>query len=158
MRRPLTDFERPFLQRMGRRLRKVREDAGYARRELSDPTALNPQTIYRIELGLRRTRRSTLRVLAEVLVDHPEALTAELVDLAGPALAAESPYAERIARRRSRRLRRIEVLAEREQYWQSRATLEAEWRRRADAHAAFRANMRSSDLAFRMLKRLGALS
>jgi hypothetical protein len=61
-------------------------------------------TIQRIEAGARRTRRSTLDRIAEALGD-PQ-LAGVLAELAGPALAPESPYAERIARRRVRRHRR----------------------------------------------------
>lgn len=156
-RRPLTDPERPLLRRMGRRLREIREDAGCTRHEVAEETGLNEQSIYRIEVGLRRTRRSTLRVLAGFLAEDPDALTDELVETAGSALADESPYSARIAKRRARRLRRIGVLAQRDEYWRQRATLEAEWGQRAARHAAFRADMRSFDVAFRVLRRLGVL-
>jgi hypothetical protein len=55
----------------------------------------------RIERGLRRTRASTLDRIACALGEP--ALGGELARLAGPALAPESEYAERITRRRVRR-------------------------------------------------------
>lgn len=79
-----------------------------------------------------------------------------VVQMAGPALASESPYRAPIARRRLRRLRRIDVHAQRDDYWRQRATLEAQWRERAERHADFRATMRSVELPFRVLRRLGA--
>ncbi len=64
-----------------------------------------------IENGGRRTRRSTLGRVAAALTDANPSLGDEkpladaLAELAGPALAPESPHAERIARRRQRRKR-----------------------------------------------------
>ena len=63
--------------------------------------------IARIESGVRRTRRSTLRRIACVLVvENPrqgpvDQLLNDLVAMAGPALAEESAYAERVGRRRA---------------------------------------------------------
>jgi transcriptional regulator with XRE-family HTH domain len=77
--------------------------------ELAKAAQLSTSTIQRIEAGTRRTRRSTLHRIAEALGDPK--LASVLADLAGPALAPESPYAERIARRRERRHRRREAKA-----------------------------------------------
>jgi hypothetical protein len=71
------------------------------------------RSIRRLEHGERRTRISTLRLLAHVLVDHSpvlpavEEVAAQLIQAAGPSLADESPYGDRIeARRHRRRIRR----------------------------------------------------
>jgi transcriptional regulator with XRE-family HTH domain len=68
---------------------------------LAEASELSTSGIARIETGTRRTRPSTLDRIAVALGD-PE-LAKELAQLAGPARAPESPYAERIARRRARR-------------------------------------------------------
>ena len=61
-----------------------------------------------IERGRRRTRRSTLeRLVAALVAEQRRApILDELVDLAGPALAPESDWAERLDRRRERSERR----------------------------------------------------
>jgi len=66
-------------------------------------------TVRRIEVGTRRTRRSTLKRLVDVLLaEHPEDRRARsvvrLADLARTGIAAESPHADRIQRRRERRV------------------------------------------------------
>jgi DNA-binding XRE family transcriptional regulator len=83
-------------------MRDLRHDARLSRITLAETAELSESTIERIEGATRRTRRTTLGRIACVLHANAE----ELVDLAGPALAPESLYAERVARRRARRCRR----------------------------------------------------
>ena len=104
-RRPLQPEEVPDLEAMGADLRRHRLDSGVTQQSLADRVGMNRVSISNIERGQVRTRRSTLTDLANALrasdgtVDH-------WCELAGPALAAESEYADRIARRRARRQRR----------------------------------------------------
>lgn len=113
-RAPLTDSEAFFAEVLGRQLRSYREDAGLTRRELAAAAMLSAGQLGRIEWGTRRTRRSTLTRIAWALHGSdadPSALEAfvdELVGIAGPALAAESEYAERVGRRRERRFKKVE--------------------------------------------------
>lgn len=93
--RPLAAHEQPHLAALGRRLRALRRATGLTQAALGVAAGLHPVSVRRIELGLRRTRRSTLRRLVVALGTDPAAvdrLLAELVDLAGPALAEESPW------------------------------------------------------------------
>jgi hypothetical protein len=70
--------------------------------------------IEQIERGIRRRRRSTLDRIAAALVKvRPGLGTASdladrLASLAGPALAPESKYRERVEKRRKARWRRLE--------------------------------------------------
>ena len=59
---PVTADERPYVMALGRRLKAVREDAGWTRAQLADATGLNRKTIWRIEVGARRARVRTLAV------------------------------------------------------------------------------------------------
>ncbi len=111
MRRPIEAHEVVYLHACGARLAELRRDAGLSQRKLATAAELAPSTVERVEAGTRRTRRSTLDRIAGAL-NRPEA-AAELADLAGPALAPESPYAERIARRRERRKRSAECARQR---------------------------------------------
>lgn len=110
-RRPLNEAERDRLGTLGYRLQQARLTAGLSQLELAGGAQLHVDTVSRIERGVRRTRRSTLHRIAAALVASGldvdvEGLVDELVVLAGPALAPESRFAERIARRRARRWRR----------------------------------------------------
>jgi transcriptional regulator with XRE-family HTH domain len=107
--RPIEDAEIPYLEALGERLKRARCSRDVTQVELGKAAQLSVSTIQRIEAGTRRTRRSTLERIAEALGD-PQ-LADVLADLAGPALSPESPYAERIARRRGRRHRRREAKA-----------------------------------------------
>jgi transcriptional regulator with XRE-family HTH domain len=127
--RAITDDEVPHLLRMGARLEQLRMAAGMSRRAVADATGMNPQSIFRIERGLRRTRRRTLYLLAGAVSEDAEAAAAELVRLAGPALAPESPWVHRIERRRQRRLRKLQVQRQREEYQARRAAQLAHWHR-----------------------------
>jgi transcriptional regulator with XRE-family HTH domain len=120
--RPIEPGEVPYLTQLGDHLRRLRLDAGLTQWAMADLAALAPRHIRRLERGDSRTRRSTLERIADALADvdpdlgPAEQLLDRLVELAGPALAAESPYADRIARRRARRLRKKERLRMKE--WQ----------------------------------------
>lgn len=108
-RRPIRAFERPHLARLGRYLSGLRRTAGLTQDELALAAGLTRVHVSRIETGARRTRRSTLHRIACVLVvDNPElgpvdVLLEDMVALAGPALAEESAYRERVGRRRGPR-------------------------------------------------------
>jgi transcriptional regulator with XRE-family HTH domain len=102
-RRPIEDAERAELEALGRALADERRLAGLSIRQLAAASLLSPAQLSRIERGLRRTRFSTLERIADAL-DQPELLE-EWTQLVGAGLAAESLYAERIARRRERRFR-----------------------------------------------------
>jgi transcriptional regulator with XRE-family HTH domain len=95
-RRPIEAAEITHLEALGACLAAVRRDRGVTQAVLAEAAELSTSGIRRIEAGTRRTRRSTLDGIAAAL-DEPE-LADELARLAGPALAPESPYAERIAR------------------------------------------------------------
>lgn len=98
-RRPMTQAEVPHLEALGRRLCELREAAGLSQARLADSAELSPTHIASLERGTRRTRASTLERLGGVLGADVE----ELIGLAGPALAPESPHRDRIERRRRRR-------------------------------------------------------
>lgn len=136
-RRPIGPAEVPHLEALGRRLSELRRAAGLSRAALARAAELSSPTVGRLEAGTRRTRASTLARLAGALAgpDEAPALVAELAALAGPALAPESDFAERVDRRRARRARRAEREAEAEEARQERAdaALAAEARRRAAA-------------------------
>lgn len=108
-RRPILAREQPHLQRLGTLLSTTRRALGMTQAEVAREAALHWTSLQRIELGTRRTRRSTLRriaaafVLREPRLGPLDDLLDDLVTAAGPALAEESAYAERVARRRAAR-------------------------------------------------------
>ncbi len=107
-RRPILDWERPFLTRLGVRVRTLRQAAGMTQARLAASAGIAERSLRRIEYGERRTRRSTLRRLAQSIAEqhdgqHAGELLADLLEAVGPALAPESSYAERIEARRVRR-------------------------------------------------------
>jgi transcriptional regulator with XRE-family HTH domain len=109
-RRPIEVWEVPHLERLGQLLRQQRKAASLTQRELGNAAELSLGTISQIELGDRRTRHSTLRRIAAALVaaqpslTDSNALAASLAEAAGPALAPESIYRDRVDRRRRRRV------------------------------------------------------
>ncbi len=124
-RRPIAAYEVAYLQQLGFVLARLRQAAFLSQTELARGAQVSRQTVARVEAGTRRTRASTLRAMAEVLaatrwvdLGYPEELTAELVRLAGPALAPESLHAEGVKANRARRA--------------------ARWERRARVREAFR--------------------
>jgi transcriptional regulator with XRE-family HTH domain len=102
-RRPIQDSERSHLASLACALSDLRIAQGLSVRGLAAAAELSPSQLSRIERGLRRTRATTLARVAEAL-GQPDVL-ADLIRLAGPALAPESDYAERITRRRESRFR-----------------------------------------------------
>jgi transcriptional regulator with XRE-family HTH domain len=128
-RRPIEEYEKPHLAELGTALRTLRQHAGLSQAVLADHTGMNPRSISRIESGERRTRRSTLTRLLTALLNEDETLGEldylldGLVRRAGPALAAESPYQERVEARRLRREER------KEREWLRRMAVEDEARR-----------------------------
>lgn len=120
-RRPIDADEVPHLEALGHRLRSLRLAAGLTQEQLAAAAEMTRSGLGKLERGERRTRRSTIDRLAAVL--NPEdtaSTTTELVELAGHALAPESEYAERVARRRHRRAREREVAELRRQYVRER--------------------------------------
>lgn len=105
---PVTDEQREHLVRVGARVRELRGRARLSQRELGVLATLSATHVGRIERGVHRVRRSTLdRLLAHLVpADDREAVLDELAELAGPALAPESDYEPRRARRRAMRERR----------------------------------------------------
>lgn len=113
-RRPIEDWERPYLNDLGIRLRLYRDEIALPRREVAWLAQLHPSQLYRIETGIRRTCRSTIERIMAVYAQvyrWDDTETAErverLVALAGPALAPESEHAERVVRRRTKRFDRM---------------------------------------------------
>jgi transcriptional regulator with XRE-family HTH domain len=111
-RRPIESWEVPQLERLGCLLRVLRKAAGMTQRDLARSAELSSWMVSQIELGTRRTRRSTLRRIARAIVGaDPNAstedeLTEQLVEAAGEALAPESGYRARVDRRRKKRAKR----------------------------------------------------
>lgn len=111
-RRPILERERPHLERLGVALATTRRACGLTQREVALGAALSRTHVDRLEAGRRRTRRSTLRRIAAVfVVEEPrlgsvDRVVADFLRFAGPALAEESEYAERVARRRALRTER----------------------------------------------------
>jgi transcriptional regulator with XRE-family HTH domain len=154
---PINEVARPSLKALGRRLQAAREGAGWTRAEVADAIGMNRKSIWRIEVGARRTRVRTLAVIAQVISDSPDELVSQLTALGGSAIAHESRYVDRIETRRLRRVRRIEVLAQRDAYARERAAIEAEWAARTESHLRFRAAMQLFERSFRELQRIGYL-
>lgn len=106
LRRPVEPHELEPLRALGQRLRALRLQAGISPGQLGRAGPVGSRQVERIEQGTRRTRRSTLDALVAVLLlarpdlGDREQLVADLVALAGPALAPESPYADKTAGRR----------------------------------------------------------
>jgi transcriptional regulator with XRE-family HTH domain len=146
-RRPLEAWELPLLAALGERLRELREWAGLSQRLLGEAAELSADQVSRIERGRRRTRRSTLARLAGALAAHGrdgDQVLAELLELVGSALAAESAFAGRVERRRVARFDR----RRRQEAWR------AEWAGRLAASEADRVWMVSLDWRRRELGRV----
>jgi hypothetical protein len=107
-RRPITDDEIPHLEKLGSELRRLRESHGMSRPVVARGAQVSSTTIALIEWACRRTRPSTLRRIVDVLVPDPAkaaAIVEHLLELGGPAVAPESQWANRLDRRRARRVR-----------------------------------------------------
>ena len=69
-RRPITAAEVPYLERLGAELRRLRRvEAGLSRSQLAVCAKMSDRQIEGIEVGTRRTRRSTLERIAHALVE-----------------------------------------------------------------------------------------
>lgn len=104
---PIGPGDRPHLERLGARLRRLRHDAGLTQRELGDLAGVSDRTISGIETARARTPKSTLAKLVDHLVapDDHERVLEELVAATGPALGldAEERAQLRLERRIARR-------------------------------------------------------
>lgn len=114
-RRPITDDEIPALLELGRVLRHWRLRAGMTQARLADVLAMDPNHLWRVERGRRRTRESTLTHIAVALADATRRtadpldaveVLAALLDAGADVLAPETARSERsIPRKRKRRTR-----------------------------------------------------
>lgn len=103
-----------YLVRLGDELRRLRHHVGLNRQALGQRCLLHHNHIGKLELGYRRTRRSTLGRIAAALEEISpdlgpvEELVARLCGLAGPALAPETDYPRQVERTLRRKMRRRE--------------------------------------------------
>jgi transcriptional regulator with XRE-family HTH domain len=127
--KPLEDWERPYVKRLGNLLFELRSkpcdgDRNHlTQRELARRAGMSSKGLEKIEQGVRRTRRATLERIAGALVEaRPavgtvESVLEQLLKAAGPALAPPSAWsaahlrqAERRERRRAKRMASAEFL------------------------------------------------
>ncbi len=112
-RRPIADAEVQNLQALGAALRAARRSAGLTQAVVARRALIGERHLRDLETGRRRTRRSTLDRLSVALVSKSPAgmpafqILMILLQAAGSNLAAESPHAARVDRRRARRTRRL---------------------------------------------------
>lgn len=113
-RRPITPDEVPRLQALGDEIRRLRwRVAHVSRSKLALRAEVSIRQLEQIERAIRRTRRSTLGRIAGALVElrpdigAADELVERLAALAGPALAPESDYRERVEKRRRSRWDRL---------------------------------------------------
>ncbi|GAB3995311.1 hypothetical protein GCM10029992_12230 [Glycomyces albus] len=86
---------------LGALLRALRADRGMSAYTLAKRAAVNRSTVWRLEAGQRRPRRSLLANLAYGLEpDAPTPIADALAAAAGPFLAEESLWSERMHRKR----------------------------------------------------------
>jgi transcriptional regulator with XRE-family HTH domain len=96
-RRPITDDERPHLERLGQALRQLRRSSGLTVKELTVAAMISPQHWANLVGAKRRTKRSTLGRLVAIAVEanpalgSPDQLLEDLCDLAGPTLVLDDP-------------------------------------------------------------------
>jgi transcriptional regulator with XRE-family HTH domain len=96
---------------LGSALRTVRRDRKVSQRTLAGAAQISERHLQRLERGERLTRASTLDRLARALEPDEAAakvLLGQFLALAGPTLADETAYAERVERRRARRVAEVE--------------------------------------------------
>ena len=109
-RNPITDDELLFAEAMGAYLRSLRIESGLPTKTLAERSEIVTDTWRRLECATRHTRHSTLErianVLGEALGREPRTIYDEMVRLAGPCLAPESLYRDRVESRRATRLQR----------------------------------------------------
>ena len=113
-RAPIPDDHVQYLERLGTELEQMRCSLGLTAASVADAAFLSKSHVRRLERACRRTRLSTLERIAaafELLADPDDGVRSDevlrrLVEAAGPSLAPESPWRERIERRGRRRARR----------------------------------------------------
>jgi transcriptional regulator with XRE-family HTH domain len=111
-RRKIEAWEAPHLEALGAEVRRLRKLTTLTVAEFAWEIEVCVQHLWRLERGVRRTRRSTLARIAEAVdAEVPElggtkVILTRLLELTGPALAPESEYAARMDRRRARRRRK----------------------------------------------------
>lgn len=103
-RRLIDPAEAVALEALGRHLAATRRGAKLTQAAVAERAELSVSHLGKLEAGARRTRASTLaRIAAALDPDRAVDLTDGFIALAGPALAAESEFTERVHRRRTRR-------------------------------------------------------
>lgn len=110
-RRPVEEWEREHLLNLSGVITAARLNAGKSLSDIAIAAGLDYSHLRRVIAGDRRTRASTLARVAACLTNSDEEarhLHEQLVHAAGPVLAPESTYEDRVARRRARRLQRAE--------------------------------------------------
>jgi len=151
-RRPITPDEVDGLEALGAALRRLRWTVGrLARPALAVRARVSVRQIEQIEQAIRRTRRSTLDRIAAALAkeraDMGDAadLADRLASLAGPGLAPESRYRERVEKRRKARWRCMERHVLYRHFlpmWHAQLDAELRAERRAEREARRRLNRR----------------
>jgi transcriptional regulator with XRE-family HTH domain len=137
---------------MGAALCALRHGVGLSQRELGWAAEMGADHVGNLERGQRRPRRSSLERLVLVFaaldpgLDGDELLEG-LCDLAGPALAPESAFSERVARRRDRRRRRRERLEESARHLNSELHRNFDSKVQTEARRLLRAEMRKRGMA-----------
>lgn len=112
--KPISDEERPYLRALGVALRDLRAHTGLTVLQFCYRALITEGHFWHLVAGVRRTRRSTIaRLVAAAVEANPELGPADpivdrLCEVAGPALASESIYADRVERKLQRRARRRE--------------------------------------------------
>ena len=110
--RPITPDELEHLKALGAEVKELRRASGLTAFRYCERALLSESQFWKIGGGFVRTRRSTLeRLVAAAVEANPDLgpagpIVDRLCQIAGPALAAESLYADRLARRMARRARR----------------------------------------------------
>jgi transcriptional regulator with XRE-family HTH domain len=114
---PIGPEEIAGLERLGAEIRRLRLQAGLTISELAVLADRHPSFVARIERGSRRARLDTLQVIAAALASRGVGTEADLTALlAGQVVAAESVWPgwpERMAKRRAKKKRRVELEARR---------------------------------------------
>ena len=89
----ITPEEIPHLEALGLAIRTARIEAGLTLRQAGELAELHHMSWMKLEAGVRRTRATTLRRIANALAPRvgfdPTLFTLYLIDTAGPALAPE---------------------------------------------------------------------
>ena len=112
-RKPVEPWEQPYLRAMGAQLKLYRRASRMTWRDLRAAAGISDRAIRYYEAGQRRPRPSTLLRIARAMAANtpalgdPEAIMAQLLELAGPAVAPESTLVDRIEKRRDLRVEKL---------------------------------------------------